>query len=279
MRCAARVPPHRSVERRPRPQPRALRPAPLPQAGQSALDYTTHHVALSWIGADALGKTQLLRAVVHWPEPVAYSADLPGIVGLTDVFLAEAISARSASLYISTAEKDPFAEQLPAFVQTLFGPLSGTIGGILGGVTGGPAARLFAREATLANLAVTISGVVLPVARASIRLQMKARDLVRSEDFTNAVERLGTSLLFDGGGRSNPARTQIAKLVDDLPGVAATNCAATATSIPTPALCRKALDSLIKAACDAAMQGSSSNEDARVIEDVDEEFRALAVDA
>src|SRR5690349_570909 len=46
----------------------------VPSPVRSALDYVTRHVALTWIGQDALGKTQLMRAVVHWPEPEAFSA-------------------------------------------------------------------------------------------------------------------------------------------------------------------------------------------------------------
>jgi hypothetical protein len=254
-------------------------PASVPATVRSALDYTGHHVALVWIGADVLGKTQLMRAVVHWPEPAAYSADLPGVAGLTEVFVAASPSARAASLYTSTAEKDPFAEQLPAFVQALFGPLSATIAGIAGSVTGGVSSRSFQLPASPPQLAVTINGVVLPLARASIRLQMKAKDLVTAQEFTDAVGRLGTTLLFDGAGRSNPARAQVASLVNHLPLIAAANCAASGSTAPAPVACRNALDVLIKSAYDAAMTGSPSEADADAIKEVDHRFRALAVDA
>ena len=254
-------------------------PPTVPQAALSALDYGTHHIALVWIGADALGKTQLMRAIVHWPGPAAYSSDLPGVMGLSEVFIAGSITARAVSLYTSTAEKDPLAEQLPAFVQALFGPLSTTLAGILGRVTGGAAARSIVPEPAPPRLAITISTLVLPLARASIRLQMKANDLATAQEFTDAVGRLGTTLLFDGAGRSDLARTQIKKLVDDLPVVASANCAATGTAAPAPLACRNALDALIKSAYDAAKAGNPSSADSTAIEKVDQQFRALAVSA
>ena len=254
-------------------------PADLPPPIRSAIDYTQRHVALVWIGADGFGKTQLLRAVVRWPEPEAYSADLPGVGGLTEVYVGGSLNARAASVYISTAEKDPVAEQLPTVVEALFGPLASTIAGILGGVTGPLTSRSFSRPVTPPQLAVTISGVVLPLPRAAVRLQMKARDLVSASEFTDAVSRLGTTLMFDGAGRSNLARAQIAKLVDDLPGVAATNCAASGSTAPAAASCRRALDTLIKTTFDTAMSSNPSGADRGAIEDVDRQFRALALGA
>ena len=254
-------------------------PVTLPTAAVSALDYNTRHVAIVWIGADPLGKTQLMRAIVRWPEPPAYSADLPGVAGLTEVFVAGTVSARAASLYISTAESDPFADQLSTFVQALFGPLSTTVAGILGRVTGASTARSFAVAPEPPQLGVTIRGVVLPVARAAIRLRMKAKDLVTVEEFTDAVGRLGTTLLFNGAGRSNPARAQINRLVNDLPVVASANCAAAGSASPSPVACRAALDTLIKSAYDTAMAGSPSGPDTKAIEEVDHQFRALALDA
>lgn len=252
-------------------------PVTLPASAVAALDYTTRHVALAWIGADALGKTQLSRAVVHWPEGLAYSADLPGVGRLTEVFIGRTVGARTASLYTSTAEKDPFADQLPTVVQALFGPLSTTLGGILGGVTGQAAARSFTVPPTPPGLSVSISGVVLPFARASVRLQMQAKDLITAEEFTDAVVRLGTALLFDGAGRSTLARTQIGTLLNDLPVAASANCAVVGSATPSPVACRAALDTLIKSAYDTATAGTGSGADAPAILEVDRQFRALAV--
>jgi hypothetical protein len=263
----------------PTPTTGCTAPEGVSKEARAALDYKSHDVALAWIGADALGKTQLFRAVVHWPEPDAYSSDLPGIAGLTEVFLAGSVSARAASLYSSTAEKDPIGEQLPGFLQAVFGPLSTMVAGVLGGVTGGVDARSFSAAPTPPHLGVTISGVVLPLARASIRLQMKAKDFVTVREFTDVVARLGTTLLFDGAGRSNPARTQIASLVNDLPVVAAANCAAAAGGAPLPVVCRTALDTAIKAAYDAAIAGTPSDADMDAIDEVDRQFRGLAVNA
>jgi hypothetical protein len=252
-------------------------PATLPAAAVSALDYTTRHVALVWIGADALGRTQLMRAIVRSPEPPAYSADLPGVAGLTEVFVAGSVSARAASLYISTPEDDPFAGQLSAFVQALFTPLAATVGGILGRVTGRSEARVFEAAVEPPQLGVTISGVVLPVARASIQLTAKARDLVTVVEFTDAVAEVGTKLRFNGAGRSNAARAQIDTLVDQLPEVASENCAAAGGASPSSVSCRGALDMLIKSAYDAAVAVAGA--DTSTIDEVDREFRALALDA
>jgi hypothetical protein len=254
-------------------------PATLPPTAQSALDYSRRHIALVWVGADALGRTQLMRAIVHLPEPAAYSADLPGVPGVTEVFVSGTVGARAASLYTSTAEKDPLAQQLPEFVQALFGPLSTTVAGILGKVTGGVAARSFERAPVQPRLGVTISGVVLPIARASVRLQMRANDLITVEAFTDAVGRLGTTLLFDGAGRSTLARAQIATLVDNLPEVASANCQAAGSTAPSPVGCRNQLDTAIKSAFDTAIAGKPSNADAAAIEAVDRQFRTLAVNA
>jgi hypothetical protein len=221
----------------------------------------------------------LMRANVRWPEPAAYSADLPGVLGLTEVFVAGSVSARGASLYTSTAEKDPLVEQLPGFVQAIFAPLSTTVAGILGRVKGKADARSFEKAVAPPQLGVIISSVVLPLARASIRLQMQARDLATVEEFTGAVGRLGAALIFDGAGRSTPARAQVTKLVDELPVVAADKCAASGSTAPAPVPCRGALDAEIKAAYDAAMATKPSTADADAIELVDQRFRELVVNA
>jgi hypothetical protein len=260
----------------------------VPSPALSALDYTTRHVALVWIGSDALGKTQLMRAVVHWPEPEPFSADLPGIGGgnggLTEVVLAASLDARAVSLYTSTAEKNPLAEQLPGFVQAIFAPLSTTIAGVLGGVQGAVTKRAFTPAMVAPRLAVTVKGVVLPLRRASIRLQMRAKDLVSSREFTSAVVNLATTLMFDGAGRSDRARTQIGTLLKDLPETAAASCAAPGPADATDAAsraaaCRDALDTVLKTAFDAAMTGTPSSGDAGVVANVDSRFRALAVTA
>jgi hypothetical protein len=274
----------------PKPGPLAacIPPPTVPSPALSALDYTRRHVALIWIGSDALGKTQLMRAVVHWPEPEAFSADLPGIGGgnggLTEVVLAASLDARAVSLYTSTAEKNPLAEELPGFVQAIFAPLSTTIAGLLGGVQGAVTKRAFTPATVAPKLAVTVKGVVLPLRRASIRLQMKAKDLVSSQEFTGAVVNLATTLMFDGAGRSDRARAQIATLLKELPETAASSCAApgpvdAANAASRAAACRDALDKVLKAAFDAAMTGSPSGGEAATVGNVDSQFRALAVTA
>jgi hypothetical protein len=170
---------------------------------EEALDYTRRYVVLTWVGTSPLGKTQVMRAVVHSATLEPYSADLPGVAGFTEVFLASSLDARAISLYTSTREKDPFSEQLPDFVKAIFTPLSTTIAGILGAAQGAGKEGV-----AIYNLAVTVSGVVLPIPRASVRLQARVKELATQDDFRDAVATLGTTLLFDGAGRSERAHTQ-----------------------------------------------------------------------
>jgi hypothetical protein len=260
----------------------------VPSSALSALDYTKRHVALVWIGTDPLGKTQLMRAVVHWPEPEAFSADLPGIGGgnggLTEVVLAASLDARAVSLYTSTPEKSPLAEELTDFVRAIFAPLSTTIAGVLGGVQGAVTKRAFTPATVAPKLSLTVKGVVLPLRRASIRLQMKAKDLVSSREFTGAVVNLATTLKFDGAGRSDRARAQIETLLKDLPETAAASCAApgpvdATNAASRAAACRDALDKVLKGAFDVAMAGNPSGGDAAAVGNVDSQFRGLAVTA
>lgn len=246
----------------------------------AALDYKRRYVVLVWLGASPLGTTQVMRAVVHLPVPESYSADLPGVTGFTEVFLASSLDARAVSLYTSTREKDPFIEQLPEFVKAIFAPLSTTIAGILVSAQGA------IREAGVGNvpkLAVTVSGVVLPIRRASVRAQTKVKDLTSQTDFRDAVTTLGATLLFDGAGRSARARAQVESLVTQLPLNAAVSCGPPAgSSAESPVSrtkdCREALDETLKEAFDKAADGAPAGE-VTVIVDVDKQFRTLAVNA
>jgi hypothetical protein len=267
----------------PKAVPTATVPADCTRGGLSApvtaaLNYTTRYVVLVWIGTNPLGRTQVMRAVVHSPTPEPYSPDLPGVTGFTEVFLASSLDARAVSLYTSTREKDPFIEQLPDFIKAIFSPLSATIAGILGGAQG--AGREAVEEP---KLAVTVSGVVLPIRRASVRVQTKVKDLVSQDDFRDAVATLGATLLFDGAGRSGPARAQITQLMTQLPLNAKASCGPPAapssgTAVSRSTACRDALDAVLKSAFDAATKGAS-DKDIVVVTDVDRQFRAVAVNA
>jgi hypothetical protein len=244
----------------------------------AALNYATRYVVLVWVGSSPLGKTQVMRAVVHSPASEPYSADLPGVTGFTEVFLASSLDARAVSLYTSTREKDPFIEQLPEFIKAIFGPLSTTIAGILGGAQG--AGKEAVEEP---KLAVTVSGVILPIRRASVRAQTKVKDLVSQDDFRDAVATLGTTLLFDGAGRSGPARAQISQLMTELPVNAKASCGPPAapssgSAVNRSKACREALDGVLKRAFEAATKGAS-DKDVAVVTEVDKQFRALAVNA
>jgi hypothetical protein len=260
------------------PPPAGCRKDTLPDGVPAALDYTARYVVLVWVGSGPSGRPQVMRAVVHSPAPDLYSADLPGVSGFTEVLLASSLDARAVSLYTSTREKDPFIEQLPEFVKAIFAPLSTTIAGIRGGAQGAT------REAVLEpKLAVTVSGVVLPISRASVRAQTKVKDLVSQEDFRDAVTAIGTTLLFDGAGRSTKARDQVKALVTELPLNAKVSCgppAASATESPLSRTkeCRDALDQVLKKAFDKAAEGAPAAELAAIV-DVDKQFRALAVNA
>ena len=251
---------------------------PLSDPLQATLNYKARHVVLVWIGNDAFGKTQIMRAVVHSrPEPEPFAADLPGIRSLTEVVLASSLDARAISLYASTREKDPLEELSVEVIKAIFAPLSATVGGLLGTISGTGAARSV-RDSQASKLAVTIKGGALPFSRAAIQLRMQARDLRPATEFANAVNGLATTLIFDGAGRSDRARTQIATLTDKLPLAASTSCAAPTATIgkrPSAPTCRAALDKEIKAAYDAAVNGAP-DEEVAVVDSVDKEFRGLA---
>ncbi len=245
----------------------------------AALNYSARYVVLVWVGSSPLGRTQVMRAVVHAPTPEPFSADLPGVSGFTEVFLASSLDARAVSLYTSTREKDPFIEQLPEFIKAIFAPLSTTIAGILGGVQG--AAKEAVEEP---KLAVTVSGVVMPIRRASVRAQTKVKDLVSQDDFRDAVATIGTTLMFDGAGRSAPARTQISTLMSELPLTAKVSCGPPAaapssgSAMNRSKVCRDEFDKVLKRAFDAAAKGAT-DKDLAVVTDVDKKFRELAVNA
>lgn len=252
---------------------------PLTEQLKATLNHQARHIVLVWIGNDAFGKTQIMRAVVHSrPEPEPFAADLPGVRSLTELVLASSLDARAISLYASTREKDPLEELSVDVIKAIFAPLSATVGGLLGTISGSGAARLV-RDAQVPKLAVTIKGGALPFARAAIHLRMQARDVRPATEFTNAVNGLATTLLFDGAGRSDRARAQIGTLMDHLPLAASESCAAPTADdrkeAERAAKCRAALDKEIKAAYDIAVKGASDDE-AAVVETVDKEFRALA---
>jgi hypothetical protein len=243
-----------------------------------ALKYAKRYVVLVWVGSSPLGRTQVMRAVVHSPLPEPYSADLPGVTAFTEVFLASSLDARSVSLYTSTREKDPFVEQLPEFIKAVFLPLSTTIAGILGGAQG--AAKEAVEEP---KLAVTVSGVVMPIRRASVRAQTKVKDLVSQDDFRDAVAAIGTTLMFDGAGRSTPARKQISTLLTALPLTAKVSCGPPAgpssgSAMSRSKVCRDEFDKVLKLAFDTAVK-EGPDKDLPVITEVDKKFRELAVNA
>lgn len=253
---------------------------PLSDPIKATLNHRARHVVLVWIGNDAFGKTQIMRAVVHSrPEPEPFAADLPGTRSLTEVVLASSLDARAVSLYVSTREKDPLEELSVEVIKAIFAPLSATVGGLLGTISGQAKARSVSRETEPSKLTVTIKGGALPFSRAAIQLRMQARDLRPASEFANAVDGLATTLKFDGAGRSDRARAQINRLSDNLPVVASKNC-----RVPTAddrkeaeraAKCREALDIEIKAAYDDAIKGAPDDEVA-VVDNVDKEFRSLA---
>lgn len=253
---------------------------PLPSAAIEALDYRTRYVALVWIGKSPLGETQVLRALVHLPAPEPYSTDLPGVNGFTEVFLASSPNARSVSLYTSTREDDPFVEQLPEVIKAIFNPLSTTVAGILGAKRG-PAPETISAS----RLAVTISGVVLPIRRASVRAQINTKDLAQPESFQDAVSALGIKLLFDEPGRSAVTRKQVETLMTDLPRTATDFCGPppstsgerAATSSET---CRKQILDLLRDRFNTAITTEGATDrDKQLAATVDTQFRTVALDA
>lgn len=247
----------------------------------SALDLRRNHVALMWLGADAFGKPQLMRVVVHRTSGQPYSLDLPGLSAgprdseLVELFLSRSPLGRITSLYTSTREDDPLLKDLPAFVQALAGPLFATIGTIAGNVPG--LVRETVEVPPRPKLAATVKRVGLPFRRAAVRLQAVAREPLTTGDFARSASRLASSLSFSDLPRSPCARKLAATLAAELPVV--TQAAVCSAATARPQACLAAFDTVLATSFDAAVAscegGKPSAGERSGLETVDKKFRDL----
>jgi hypothetical protein len=138
---------------------------------KAALDLKRNHVALTWLGADAFGKTLLIRFVAHDPAPEPFSLDLPGLSdgssrgALFELLLTRTLDGHATSAYASTREEDPLGDAFPGFIQSIAGPLFGALSAVAG-----------AQAAATPRLFATVKRVGLPFERATVRITALARD-------------------------------------------------------------------------------------------------------
>ena len=192
----------------------------------TALDPSTHHIILVWIGADAFDKPMLARIVVHGPpgaEPAGGArdddvalalADLPGVGAgddpLYEVFFSRGTRGKIADVYVSTRDKNPISEELPAFIQAIAAPLFETIG-ILGGAVG-PTLIPTAQP----SIAATVSRIALPFERATIKWKAVAREPVTESDFIASLADLSSDLKFSKVPHSSCAKDFIDRVLERL---------------------------------------------------------------
>jgi hypothetical protein len=246
-----------------------------------ALDLARNHVAVMWMGTDAFGTTRLMRTVVAKSRGSRYGIDLPGLSaprgrGFTELFLSRSPQGRIASQYTSTREDDPRLAQLPAFVQSLAGPLFSTIATIAGRIPGAAAETV--HEPVRPRIAATAKRVGLPFRRASVRLQAVAREPVSSAAFAEEAWRVAADLSFEDVPHAPCARTLARTLAEALPPV--TQTAACGAAAADPGACLVAFDVAITRSFDEAAAACESGKPSRdalaAMKDVDEAFRKLA---
>lgn len=249
----------------------------------SALDLQRHHVAIMWMGADAFGKTRLMRVVLSQSDRQPHSLDLPGVSAagdrqLSEVFLSRSPLGRITSLYTSTREEDPLIAQLPAFVQSLAGPLFTAVGTLAGRIPGAIVEAV--QEPKRPKLWVVVKRVGLPLRRASIRLQAVAREPVSSAAFAADASRLASSLAFGEVPHAPCARGLASTLAGALPAV--TQAPICSSLDAQPLECLAAFDTVITDSFDAAVKecdaGKPSRDALAALEKVDEAFRELVQD-
>jgi Predicted NADH:ubiquinone oxidoreductase, subunit RnfD len=254
-----------------------------------ALDYARHYLIVTWLGTDPFGKAMLARVVVHVPstsEP--FSPDLPGVGEKGDgaqvyqVFFSRGGRGKIASVYVSTRDKNPFLEELPAFVQAIASPLFATVGALAGTertrarprMRGGVEPEMSKPPSVFASVAA----VGLPFARATIKWKALAREPVEIDTLWDDAEAFARDLTFAQPATAACARGSIESLRDAFKGAAAEKECAGADA--TTATCQTHIDQAIgeavrtraaSPACTAA-----SNDDLSAFESVEKKFRDFA---
>lgn len=260
------------------------------------LDYTTNYVVLTWIGEDAFGKSMLDRVVVHSPTSEPFAADLPGVgvepddPQVFEVFLSRGTRGKLVTVYASTRDKNPIAEQLPAFVQAIANPLFAAFGVFAGDISGvaAPAPRTLpgqpSRVAKPPTVAVTVRRVGLPFRRATIAWKAKAKEPLEIGAFRETTDVFTQQLMFEELSNSKCVRTFIGDLGAAVKWVADDDRCASDTA--TVATCKAAFDEAINTVlteitknpqqnppADLRVCFNASKEDREAIGVVDKKFR------
>ncbi len=248
---------------------------------EKLLDDTVNFVAITWVGFDPVKeKPQLMRAVVHQPPTRPFTVDLPGIGTkpddpvLVELFVSRGTDANLATMYTSTREENATVAQLPAFAQTIVGPLFGTVGAIAGTVPARGRAVDCEKDPTQC-FAVTVYRVGLPMRRASIRLRANARDLVDADSFGGALSSLATTVMFKQAARSECARDYADSLARGLADLRAHDRACQGTAID-PRDCARAFDTFFRTQYASSLPAcGNSKDDVEALQNVDKAFRDL----
>lgn len=276
---------------------------------KEAVDTTRHYVIVTWIGTDAFGKRFLPRIVVHnkttkketaprTPPAVSsntagkdddedddsvepFPTDLPG-VGVDDdeavyeVFFSRGTRGRIAEVYASTRDKDPFVEQLPAFIQAIAAPLFNVVGVLRGSVRTRPDVE---RRATPdETIAATVARVGLPFERATIKWKAMAKEPVTLEAFTKSLADAAVALKFTDVPNSACGKELVDKDVEVL-GTAVGGVQCRGDDEKATADCTKAIDEALKKAYDEKKEkcggGAPTKDDIADLDAVDKKIRAF----
>lgn len=252
------------------------------------VDYSKHYVIVTWLATDPFGKTMLARVIVHSPsskEP--FSADLPGVgVGPGDpqvyqVFLSRGLRGKLVSVYASSRDKDPFAEQLPAFVQAVASPLFAAAGAFAGKINpkatppprgiGGTASP----KPSPPTIGASVAAVGLPFARATIKWKAVAKEPVEVDAFGDDADSFARDVMFAQSAGSTCARSAIGPLSVVVKGAAADpECAGPAA---TTTACKSRLDTVIAETIGTTKKAepcaTASGDDLEALEQVETTFR------
>lgn len=250
-----------------------------------SLSGSRHYIGIGWVGEAPLsGKAVFMRVVLHDAgKGVAVGtadADLPGIAAaagdpqLVEVFVGRARDASVSSVYTSAREKDPMEAKLPAFVQAVAAPMFA----IIGAVAGEPAqeekgARRLEewKKAQEQDVWVTVSRVGLTYSRASVRLQVSARDAVDGATFAKGLADLAAAATMKEAAYSPCARSYAKDLARTL--AAAVGTGACAPDQPASS-CAAALDALMVTAYGDVATCRAQKTGLDAVQAVDRRFRA-----
>lgn len=251
----------------------------------AATHSSQHYIIVTWIGIDAFDKPMLARIVVHGgprkTEPVdPFLADLPG-AGDDDhavygVFFGRGLRGKIAETYLSTRDKDPISDELPAFIQALAAPLFATYGVLAGPINPPPALR-GAQAANQPSIAATVARVALPFERATIKWKAVAKEPVAKEALDNGLSNLSSELRFLDVPHSACAQEFAADAVSRLNLAASSAHCAADTS--TAAECKDFIGGELSQAYDQKTCGNPPKPPAKDEKDalltVDEKVRAF----